>query len=701
MYLRVTTVRRESRVYRYAQIVESYRRKDGKPTNRVLLSLGALDDAAIAAWRTALEIARKGGAPVLPVSDKPLQRARVLRSFRYLDLAVLLRTWKESGLHRLVADAIRPEGGEVATEEVVAALVMQRCVAPGSKLAASRWYPKTALPELQGVAPGQFNNSRVHRALAALDVAEASLQEFLPGRLAATEGPASALVIDATDTWFAGHGPPLAAKGRDKEGLYRTRVGIVLLCDHRGLPLRWHTLDGRFHDPTALADMAEEVSRLTWAADLPLVVDRALGNAGWVDKLNTLGLRWVTCVPAPELESCGAPIPWEILDACQKCEDEPSALRDLLRDAGFVRVHDERYVRDLGTFSKSRPVDAERPSQAVITIQTLTQIEALGKATIAQTAELLGISTALVKRHRRLRTLLPEVRRRLLSGEADTLGMGQLEQLARVPAERQVEAFDELLITVPLRRRQAQRKRVAETLTIKAKGALVFSPSRFLQDRRKERENLARIRAAADDINRRLRHPQCRRSDLSAVREIDRLIHKHGLGTVCTPQLHKVDGVRSVLLDFNTAAWNRRRRSDGLNLVVTHPDVPGSAAEQVARYFAKDVIEKDFQAIKSVLALRPIRHRTDHKLRAHVTICVLALLLERLLESRLAAAGKKLTTVAAVELFEPCRLGLVDQGGTRFYTVTDPEDEARGLLEALGMRALVDDVTIGEEITAR
>ena len=63
--------------------------------------------------------------------------------------------------------------------------------------------------------------------------------------------------------------------------------------------------------------------------------------------------------------------------------------------------------------------------------------------------------------------------------------------------------------------------------------------------------------------------------------------------------------------------------------LVSHPEVEGTASDRVERYFSKDVIEKDFESIKSVLKLRPVRHRTDPKLRAHVCICVLALLLTR------------------------------------------------------------------------
>ena len=81
MHLRISTVRRGDKTYRYAQLVESYRREqDGRPAHRILASLGALTDEAIANLRLALEATRTGEALVVPpravaVAAKPVVRA--------------------------------------------------------------------------------------------------------------------------------------------------------------------------------------------------------------------------------------------------------------------------------------------------------------------------------------------------------------------------------------------------------------------------------------------------------------------------------------------------------------------------------------------------------------------------------------------------------------------------------------------------
>jgi len=173
MHLRLVKAKSGKTVRRYAQLVQSYRREDGMPVHRVLANLGQLSDQEVANLRAALAASRQGKSLVL--RDAPAWKARVLDNLDYLDVALAVemwRSWKLSELlHRLV-----PEGkAAVRAAEVICGLTIQRCVAPASKLAAQRWFPRTALPELLGVEPARFQNTRIHRVLEQLDGVEREL----------------------------------------------------------------------------------------------------------------------------------------------------------------------------------------------------------------------------------------------------------------------------------------------------------------------------------------------------------------------------------------------------------------------------------------------------------------------------------------------------------------------------------------------
>lgn len=706
MHLRLSTVRRDNKTYRYAQLVESYRREDGRPTHRILASLGALDDEAIANLRAALEANRGGDALIVAARTAVSTPAKpvVKANYRYLDLAVLLRLWRESGLADLLAELLPEHEQSLGADHVVAALVFHRCIAPGSKLAAERWFPGTALAELLSVAPGQFNNSRVHRALASLEAVDGALQARLPAVVQRTEGACVRLFIDATDTWIVGNKLPLAAEGKDKEGIYRRRVGIVLLCDQRGYPLRWTTLSGRYHDATALLDMAAAAAKLDWVADKPVILDRAVGTAGAIERLTTSGIRYLTALPWSEFISSGAPIPWErvtaLQAACEASDATPASIATAGVTNGFAQPRADRLLLDLGVFDKTTAANTDRGSAVAVAMRFALELDGLRGRALREMAERHSNTPMSARRHQDLLGLSLALRHRVLAGQGDSLGVVELRTLARLPEAEQTSAFEQAIGREPTRRVGAKRTAPSgESPTLRAHGVLYFNPARFRAARAADHEGRARVRDRVADINRRLASPTNRRTDASALAEAHVAIMKARLGSVMAAHLAKKEGFRTLILDENQDAWARRRQADGLALLAAHPDVPGTAADIVAMYFEKDVVEKDFQTIKSSIELRPIHHQTDIKLRAHVTVCMLALLLQRILGRRLRAAG--ITASAALEVLGTAHLNLLATGKTQLYSITQLNEAQQGILAALNMTDLADDEQAAKGITPR
>jgi hypothetical protein len=681
MFLRFATIRRGAKTYRYAQLVESYRREsDGRPSTRILANLGDLDDARAEALKAAIAGLTGGKVTVGPEAQRalPAGRHQAVASRSYLDLAVLRRLWCDLGLDGVVENALPPQDRAVATADVILALVLQRCVAPAPKVAAEAWYATTALPELQGILPGAFNNSRIHRALAALDQAEPRIQNSLPALLRSSEGQFTTLFIDATDTWFVGQGPAMAHKGRDKEGIYRRRIGLVMLCDQRGFPLRWHTLDGRFHDPTSLAEMAREAAQLPWTRGLPLVMDRAAGHAGATQALHDLGVHYLTAIPDSELMSSGAPIPWDVVDGLQQ-ETEIAGLQRRLRAASFLEHSADRYVWDLGVFVKARSKSDRRRPVSVAAIEGVEKLEALGASRAA--AEL-GTNRTAVYRFGAFKGICPAARRHILSEQPDRIGLDDLRRVAALPEADQIAEIQRLQTRPGARRRAAQR-RGGDSYA--ARAVVSFSPERFLEDRRKDQEKVAEVEAIVVDVNRRLQATSSRRTDASALAEVAEGVRKRGLGSVFSVEMTRDDERRMVVLARSDAAWSLRRRGDGINVIVAHPAVQGAGIELVERYFSKDAIEKDFQTIKSVTELRPIHHRTDPKVRAHVTLCVLALLLLRVLRERL--RGPSAESVLAK--LEEVRLIQLMAKNVSYYSLVSPSEEVTALVDKLGYGSLI------------
>jgi transposase len=75
---------------------------------------------------------------------------------------------------------------------------------------------------------------------------------------------------------------------------------------------------------------------------------------------------------------------------------------------------------------------------------------------------------------------------------------------------------------------------------------------------------------------------------------------------------------------------------DGKLLLVTNvKDL--SADEVVAQYKALADIERSFKVLKSEIEVGPVHHRPPDRIRAHALICFIALILQRLIRTRLRA----------------------------------------------------------------
>jgi hypothetical protein len=356
MYLRIVSARTSQGVQRYAQLVRSYRRKDGRTAKEVLGTLGMLSDQQIENLRLALKASRLGEAVVLPsdvrAEDWELEE---LANLSYLHVAVGLSMWRYWKLSELL-NRLMPRGAEiVSTADIITPLVLQRCIDPGSKLKATRWFPESALPELLHVGVEHFNNTRIHRALEDLDRVDTDLQRELAKRYQQRDGAFASLFLDVTDTYFQGRGCEMAERDRTKEGLRNVRkIGIVLLCNQHGYPLRWQVVPGKRRDPQCMEHMVGLVENLEWVRSVPFVCDRAMGHAAAVARLVASRLLFLTSTRRTQIATYTEDLPSDAFAEISPIGNDLSLEFDIERAqktaeaAGMEKVKDLLFVKDLG-----------------------------------------------------------------------------------------------------------------------------------------------------------------------------------------------------------------------------------------------------------------------------------------------------------------------------------------------------------------
>ena len=137
----------------------------------------------------------------------------------------------------------------------------------------------------------------------------------------------------------------------------------------------------------------------------------------------------------------------------------------------------------------------------------------------------------------------------------------------------------------------------------------------------------------------------------------------------------------------------------GFCFLIGHPSLTDSAVELVDMYRAKNEIERDFRNIKSVLELRPVHHRNDDKVKAHVTLCMLALLLLRDLEQLLTASP--ISAEQALETLASCHLIRMRVGTEDIYAATELNRGQENLIKLMVLRDSLDPRSLASEVTPR
>ena len=138
----------------------------------------------------------------------------------------------------------------------------------------------------------------------------------------------------------------------------------------------------------------------------------------------------------------------------------------------------------------------------------------------------------------------------------------------------------------------------------------------------------------------------------------------------------------------NTKALKNETGIEGKYLIATS-ETTLSVVEVVSIYKELSDVEKGFRHLKDVLAVRPIYHQVEDRVKAHIFVAALALLVQRLLDRRLKQAGIDFSPERAIQALSTVRLvslRLEDEAERRGVSGGCPD--ARRVLKALKLTDL-------------
>jgi transposase len=222
-----------------------------------------------------------------------------------------------------------------------------------------------------------------------------------------------------------------------------------------------------------------------------------------------------------------------------------------------------------------------------------------------------------------------------------TLPSGQpLEFILAVPGRRYGE-FTELLQTLHEAAASSNAETVSEARWQGHRLVVAHDPVRAQEQTLMRASRLSALQARANQLAGKLDG-----QDSGAVQRGRKLSDSgakarffHEVAEAHLSKIIKVD-LKSELFtyDIDETALKRVQMMDGKLLLVTNvADL--SAREVVSRYKSLADIERGFKVLKSEIEIAPVFHRLPERIKAHASICFMALILYRVMRQRLKLAG--------------------------------------------------------------
>jgi hypothetical protein len=286
---------------------ESYR-ADGKVRKRTIANLTAWPEQLVEGLRTLLR-----GGVALARAEEALT---ISRSLPHGHVAAVLGTAEQIGLPKLLTER---RGGPASrrSRDLVMALIVNRVVAPASKLATVRALnPETAASSLgERLGLGEVRECEIYESLDWL----LDQQERIETGLAKRHLAGGTLTLyDVSSSYLEGRCCELAQHGYSRDHRPdRPQIVYGLLCAADGCPVAIEVFDGNTADPTTLASQVMKLKERFGLSRVVLVGDRGMITSARIRKdLEPAGLDWITALRAPKIQELanGGPLQLSLFD---------------------------------------------------------------------------------------------------------------------------------------------------------------------------------------------------------------------------------------------------------------------------------------------------------------------------------------------------------------------------------------------------
>lgn len=477
------------------------------------------------------------------------------------NVEAVLTTMRRLGFARLLCSRSSPQ------RELVVAMVAARILKPQSKLATSRSWSSTTLADMVGI--GEADEDDLYEAMDWLLARQTDIEKKLAARHL-EEG--SLALYDLTSSYFEGVTCSLAARGHNRDGKKgKLQVNYGLLANPQGIPVAVSVFEGNVGDTKTLLPQVNKMRESFGIGSIVLVGDRGMITQKQVDALREIdNVEWLTAL-------------------------RPEAIRKLV-ESGYIQMSlfDERNLFEIEhpDWTGERLIACRNPELAA---RRKAKRESLIEATAAELD--------------RVRHMVG--RGRLYGKEAigDRVGkvLGQYKIGKHYKVEIRDDGFDY----------KVDEEAIAAEVAKRAGNNSALAAKRLERYRR----HIESIADKLDKVRKRTEQGRLHGKDEIGLR-VGKVFNKYKVAKHFV--LHIEDDSFSFEIDQKKV--DTEAALDGIYVVRTSVASETMDEEHAVRSYKQlSSVERAFRCLKSVdLMVRPIRHRLEDRVRAHIFLCTLA-----------------------------------------------------------------------------
>jgi hypothetical protein len=283
----VATIRTKGKggqVYTSQLLRRSYRDAQGKVRHENLGNLSHLPVEIIEAIRAML-----AGRRLIDLD----QDFEIVRSLGHGHVAAVLGVLRALDLERLICRERCRE------RDLVVAMIVQRLIAPGSKLSATRRFGQTTLAEELGL--GEVSEAELLAAMDWLLGRQDRIERTLARRHLAGEG---FVLYDLSSSYVEGRCCPLASLGYSRDGRKGTlQITYGLICSPEGRPVGVRVHDGKTQDQQTVPETVRTITTGFGISNVVFVGDRGMITQAHAQTLKDDGVDFISALKAAQIRA--------------------------------------------------------------------------------------------------------------------------------------------------------------------------------------------------------------------------------------------------------------------------------------------------------------------------------------------------------------------------------------------------------------